>query len=315
MYEANSSEALTLFKVDPSSGQVTLALSAQGRENEVYQFFIRGEDRGSPRHHSDVPVTIFLLSTNDRSPYCARQYAQFFLTEDAPVGTVITSLWMEGPQTVQYSILADEATERQVEVTGGSHQISGAFAVTPTGLVVVRRALDHERRRIHRITVTNHTLSTPPALDYMTISVVVMDVNDCSPRFSSTTYEAIAAENSEVGAVITILMATDDDDGNNGQVQYSLSSGEDVTVRSTFRIDPHSGAVTLAAPLDRESMARYSFTVVATDGGPKPLSTSARVTVLVKDYNDNPPVFTRDTYVTAGVLTRSKPPYSLRTVL
>ncbi|XP_042236772.1 protocadherin Fat 1-like, partial [Homarus americanus] len=299
MYEANSSEALTLFKVDPSSGQVTLALSAQGRENEVYQFFIRGEDRGSPRHHSDVPVTIFLLSTNDRSPYCARQYAQFFLTEDAPVGTVITSLWMEGPQTVQYSILADEATERQVEVTGGSHQISGAFAVTPTGLVVVRRALDHERRRIHRITVTNHTLSTPPALDYMTISVVVMDVNDCSPRFSSTTYEAIAAENSEVGAVITILMATDDDDGNNGQVQYSLSSGEDVTVRSTFRIDPHSGAVTLAAPLDRESMARYSFTVVATDGGPKPLSTSARVTVLVKDYNDNPPVFTRDTYVTA----------------
>lgn len=31
MYEANSSEALTLFKVDQTSGQVTLAISAQGR--------------------------------------------------------------------------------------------------------------------------------------------------------------------------------------------------------------------------------------------------------------------------------------------
>ncbi|XP_071532452.1 fat-like cadherin-related tumor suppressor homolog isoform X3 [Panulirus ornatus] len=299
MYEANSSEALTLFKVDPASGQVTLAVSAEGRDNEVYQFFIRGEDGGSPRHHSDVPVTIFLLPLDDRPPHCARKYSQFFLREDAPVGTVITTLWTEGPQRVQYSILADEATETRVGNTKGSQESSGPFAVTPNGLVVVRRGLDHERRRTHRITVTNHTMATPPALDYMTISVVVMDVNDCAPRFSEASYEAVVAENSEVGAVITILTATDDDDGNNGQVQYSFGENESVAVKSTFRIDPHSGAVSLAAPLDRETTPTYAFTVKATDGGPSPLSTTARVTVRVKDYNDNPPVFTRDTYVTA----------------
>lgn len=71
-------------------------------------------------------------------------------------------------------------------------------------------------------------------------------------------------------------------------------------MKSTFRIDPHSGTLTLAAPLDRETIAQYSFLVVAVDGGPKPLSTSTRVTVIIKDYNDNPPVFNKDTYVTAG---------------
>ncbi|XP_050733191.1 cadherin-3-like isoform X2 [Eriocheir sinensis] len=79
------------------------------------------------------------------------------------------------------------------------------------------------------------------------------------------------------------------------KIQHSLGPDESAVVKSAFRIDPHTGTLTLAAPLDRETMAQYSFTV--TD--PKPPFTSTRVTVLVQDYNDNPPVFAKDTYVTA----------------
>ncbi|MPC22879.1 Protocadherin Fat 1 [Portunus trituberculatus] len=218
MYEANSSEALKLFAVDSLTGEVTITQSLQGRETEVYQFFIRGEDKGSPPHHSDVPITIFLLPAYESPPHCAKKYAQFFMREDDPVGNVIATLWMEGPQEVQYSIVADEDTEQRVAgKEKGSGESSGPFAVTSTGLVVTRKSLDHERRRIHRITVTNHTLMTPPTVDYMTISVMVMDVNDCSPRFSEMSYTTLVAENSELGDVITILTATDEDEGNNGQ--------------------------------------------------------------------------------------------------
>ncbi|KAK7016210.1 long-chain fatty acid transporter fat1 [Halocaridina rubra] len=312
MYEANSSEALKLFRVNSTTGEVTLAENIFGRENEVYQFFIRGEDRGSPRHHADIPVTIFLLPSDDHPPRCERKYAQFFVREDAALGTVITSLWLEGPQVVRYSILVNEAERSSLTADVGSREdlaallglqeeqvASGPFAVTPAGLLIVRRTLDHERHGMHRISVTNYTLTTPPAVDYMTISVVVMDVNDCSPRFTHSEYEAEVAENSEVGAVITILTATDEDDGNNGQVQYTLSENENPVIRSTFRIDPHSGSITLASALDRETVSKYTFTVVATDGGPQPLSATAQVIVTVKDYNDNPPVFLRDTYLTA----------------
>lgn len=45
-----------------------------------------------------------------------------------------------------------------------------------------------------------------------------MDVNDCPPRFSESSYTTLVAENSEVGAIITILTATDSDEGNHGQV-------------------------------------------------------------------------------------------------
>ncbi|XP_050708210.1 protocadherin gamma-C4-like [Eriocheir sinensis] len=84
MYEANSSEALELFSVNPTTGEVTVAQTIHSRENEVYQFFIRGEDSGSPQHHSDVPVTIFLLPPHENPPHCARKYAQFFIREDPP---------------------------------------------------------------------------------------------------------------------------------------------------------------------------------------------------------------------------------------
>lgn len=299
MYEANSSEALTLFRIDPRNGIVTLSGNIQERENEVYQFFIRAEDGGSPRHHSDVPVTIFLLAPEDRPPRSSRQYAQFFLREDAAIGTVITSLWMDGPQEVAYTLIVDEpVADMETGETGSPAQNSRLFGLTLSGQLVVQGALDHEKWPTHRITVVNHTLATPPTLDYMTISVVVMDVNDCSPQFGLNSYVADVSENSEIGSVITIVTATDDDDGNNGQVQYSMNEDEEV-IKSTFRIDPHTGTLTLASQLDREVVSKYTLTVLATDGGAEPRTASTTLTVVVMDYNDNPPVFARESYVTA----------------
>lgn len=52
----------------------------------------------------------------------------------------------------------------------------------------------------------------------------MMDVNDCPPRFSESGYTALVAENSEVGATVTILTAADDDEGNHGQVNVACVS-------------------------------------------------------------------------------------------
>ena len=310
MYEANNSEALTLFSVDEKSGEVSLAKSAHGRENEVYQFFVRVKDEGTPSLRSDVPVSIFLLPPQELAPKCPVKYARFFLKEGADIGTVVTSLWVEGPLKVTYKLLndqqdealdgSDDSSDDDDDTFSKSMSNNGPFTVTPTGLVVVNAKLDHEKKRAHDITVLNQTLTTPPAMDYMTISVVVMDANDCPPKFSSDFYEVVVAENSNAGSTIYVLSATDDDDGNNGQIQYSLSKDSSDTIRSIFSIDPHTGEVTILSQLDRELQSEYTFTVVAKDGGSNPLSAEAKLHVVVKDYNDNPPIFTKEVYVTAG---------------
>lgn len=89
-------------------------------------------------------------------------------------GTVITSLWMDGPQEVAYTLIVDEpVADMETGETGSPAQNSRLFGLTLSGQLVVQGALDHEKWPTHRITVVNHTLATPPTLDYMTISVVV----------------------------------------------------------------------------------------------------------------------------------------------
>ena len=60
-----------------------------------------------------------------------------------------------------------------------------------------------------------------------------------------------------------------------------------------FAIDENTGALRLAAQLDRESVAEYTLRVSCTDGRYS-ASPMAEVTVVVSDVNDSPPQFTDD---------------------
>ena len=99
------------------------------------------------------------------------------------------------------------------------------FVVTSSGDVVLNRPLDRELHRTHYLTIVNETLESPPTLDYMTIVVVVMDINDNPPRFLSETYRVTISEDSPIGSTVIMLSATDEDKGNNRQVSYLLDNG------------------------------------------------------------------------------------------
>lgn len=93
------------------------------------------------------------------------------------------------------------------------------------------------------------------------------------------------------------VFASDSDDGKNGEVRYSLhGSGSE-----TFAIDSHTGWITNLVPLDRELIPAYKLTVIASDSGAPSLSSNASVKVTIIDYNDNPPIFTQESYSASGM--------------
>lgn len=55
-------------------------------ENNVYQFFIRATDGGTPPRQSDVPIELFVLSPEDVPPVFLQEDQKFNLTENAPIG-------------------------------------------------------------------------------------------------------------------------------------------------------------------------------------------------------------------------------------
>lgn len=56
------------------------------------------------------------------------------------------------------------------------------------------------------------------------VTVVLSDANDNRPEFELPLYEASVVENATIGHIVTVVRATDDDSGSNGDIAYSFQS-------------------------------------------------------------------------------------------
>lgn len=110
-------------------------------------------------------------------------------------------------------------------------------------------------------------------------------------------------ESVSVGYNIIRVSAFDADEGKNSEITYSISEkGDDFP----FTVDPRSGWIQTNRPLDREAKHRYSFDVLAMDGGIPPKQATTSVSITVMDVNDNNPTFSPKYYEAA--IAEDQPP-------
>lgn len=83
------------------------------------------------------------------------------------------------------------------------------------------------------------------------------------------------------------VVAEDPDDGEFGQVYYSLSSHSVSQYGDTFQINAKTGELFLGDdPLDYEQTSLYHLSVVASDGGQSSVPAEVSVVIEVEDVND-----------------------------
>ena len=112
--------------------------------------------------------------------------------------------------------------------------------------------------------------------------------NNYHPQFAQTEFRVDVPEDVAVGAAVLLPNATDKDPDQ--QIVYSLGGiGADVSL--PFEINATSGAVRVLGRLDREQVAAYTFSVIASDDGTPARKSAAAVQVTVLDVNDNAPRF------------------------
>ncbi|XP_053960463.1 protein dachsous [Anastrepha ludens] len=130
--------------------------------------------------------------------------------------------------------------------------------------------------------------------DIATIIITISDVNDHAPEFRPGACYALSVPENNNLAVIHTVVATDLDEGANGEIVYSIIGGN---IGNKFSIDMHSGELT-ALPLDREQHSRYLLQIQAQDHGtPNNYHGQCNITVVVEDENDNNPQFEKTKYV------------------
>jgi len=126
---------------------------------------------------------------------------------------------------------------------------------------------------------------------YSWVVVKLRDINDNVPHFERDHIEVSVYEDTKVGTILEQFKATDADQGGHSKVTYKILKS--TNKKRQFAISP-KGAISIQRPLDRESQNRHYLQILAIDDGNPPRTATATLTVVVKDVNDNAPVFKED---------------------
>ncbi|XP_011940758.1 PREDICTED: cadherin-23 isoform X4 [Cercocebus atys] len=266
---------------DSSAGKVIANRTVDYEEVHWLNFTVRASDNGSPPRAAQIPVYLEIVDINDNNPIFDQPSYQEAVFENVPVGTVILTVTATD---------ADSGNFALIEYSLGDGE--GKFAINPTtGDIYVLSSLDREKKDHYILTALAKDnpgdVASNRRENSVQVVIQVLDVNDCRPQFSKPQFSTSVYENEPAGTSVITMMATDQDEGPNGELTYSLE-GPGV---EAFHVDMDSGLVTTQRPL--QSYERFNLTVVATDGGEPPLWGTTMLLVEVIDVNDNRPVFVR----------------------
>ncbi|KAK6637236.1 hypothetical protein RUM44_007650 [Polyplax serrata] len=280
--DPSSQNVKDIFGINKQTGGIYLAKSALQYHNQLFQFFVKAEDKGTPSKHSHVPVEIYVMGPNDVAPMFERKDDKFFLSEKSTPGTIITKLKLVTNVTVKFRIVSGAIDNPQ-------------FSVDSSGQLTVARPLDREEKDFHVIGIVAESEMNPLLTAVTEVSLKVLDENDNAPRFESSPYKCTIAENIEEGSSLMRVIAHDNDQGNNREVRYSLAQ-DNGELANIFAVDSYTGWIRTLVALDKEKTPEYSFQVDATDNGAQKHFARTTVHVKLKDYNDNPLVFNSAEY-------------------
>ncbi|XP_046564845.1 cadherin-23-like [Haliotis rubra] len=142
------------------------------------------------------------------------------------------------------------------------------------------------------------------------VKVKVKPENEFDPAWSSPAVDGSGnfdgvtiGEDTTSGTVVVSLTATDDDDGADGDLSYSIvtvTAASGSSADNMFSIDEQTGDVTVAGELDVDTATNgedsYTLTFRATDKGQTPRTVDAGIVVTLTNVNDNAPVFDQAAY-------------------
>ncbi|XP_044045435.1 protocadherin Fat 4 [Siniperca chuatsi] len=237
-------------------------------------------------NRDDAVVEVRVTDVNDNSPVFTSSSVTKSVPEDAETGYNVTVV----PATDKDSSFNKEI---RYSLRGGE----GRFSIDPvSGMVSVAGALDRETKAEYNLLVVAEDQGRPAMSATASLLVQVSDINDNVPKFSTTEYLVEVFETESVGTSILTLSAADPDEGANGSVTYRIFQQSPSSDPAVFELDSSSGTLRLVQPLDYSEVKMYSLMVQASDGGTPSLVGNGSVVVKVKDVNNNPPEFSKESY-------------------
>ena len=278
-----SDQTLTAFAIDSTTGVISVNRTLDRESQDTYQFEVIAEDTNNSARMALVQVRVIILDANDFAPVFNQAVYNFFLEEETSPGVVVGTVTASDEQDVGLNsvIMAYVITDQDV-----------SFSINASGTIISQSIVDREIIDSFEFNVTALDTGIPVLSGSALVRVTITDINDNPPLFDVHPAVVEVSENASIGHPIVATSAFDVDIGNNGVIQYRLS-----TNTTTFAINQFTGVLTLQELLDYETVSQYNITVMATDSGSPQLNSTLSINIIVINVDDTAPVFLMSEYV------------------
>ncbi|CAL1540911.1 unnamed protein product [Lymnaea stagnalis] len=283
----------TRFIINSSTGEITLnSTDLDWETRNTYSLTVRATDSGY--FDTSIQLNIKVTDINDQPPIFKTEFS-------AEVDE--NSLSFHLPLFIKASDADEPGTNNSQIVYSIAQTLSqlrnrSLFHIDNTsGEITLLETFDFEEllskglsNRLLQLEVTAKDLGSPQLNGSTIVKVLVKDVNDFAPNFTSASYKFTVKENSPPDVSVGTIHATDKDGTSpNNELYYVIQSGG----QDKFQMNSSTGEISvgIGAILDREDKATYNLIVLAIDRGSPAESSLATVLVTVTDINDSPPVF------------------------
>ncbi|XP_061179410.1 protocadherin Fat 1-like [Saccostrea echinata] len=282
-YKILSGNDESYFQVESTSVVVTIASPTDYEKFKTALLVIEASDFGSPSLSGICTVIIQILDRNDNTPVFLSSTLQEKVSEDTPLGQWITQV---------FAFDKDSSENGNNKVSYQSASVVPFQVDSMSGVVTLMGNLDRETILRFQMVILATDDGAPRRTGTLTLEIVVTDVNDNAPAITGS-YLTTVSENVPENFVIFNINGSDVDGDSIGKLKYELASSE---MNPNFKIEPNTGVLQVASPLDRESVDRYDVIIKVSDNGFPTRSTSVTATINIGDVNDNTPTFSKTFY-------------------
>ncbi|XP_034453470.1 protocadherin alpha-5-like isoform X3 [Hippoglossus hippoglossus] len=268
---------------DSVSAELVLQKALDREHDSVIKLTLTAVDGGNPPKSGTSQIIITVLDINDNIPIFSKSLYKIQIHENLPPGSKVIVL---------NATDADEGVNGEVEYSlrkKGQDHVLDLFQIdSNTGVISVKGKIDYEENPAFEIHAQASDKGQPPMSAHCKVLVEVLDLNDNAPEITVTSLVDTVKEDAEVGTAIALVSVLDKDGGKNGAVKAVISNDVPFKLETNYK---NYYSLVVNGLVDRETQAHYNVTIIATDEGTPPLSSTNIVMVHVSDVNDNPPRF------------------------
>ncbi|KAK9403741.1 protocadherin beta-16-like [Crotalus adamanteus] len=179
----------------------------------------------------------------------------------------------------------DVDTEQNAKLTYWLLPVSSYISInSETGNLYAIRSVDYEDIKDFQVMVRGVDKGSPPLSSETMVRVLIRDENDNAPfvlcplQNSTSPSKELVPRGAETGYLVTKVVATDSDSGQNSWLSYQLLKATDP---SLFAVGTQNGEVKTMRPVNIRDSFKHTLIVAVRDNGHPPQSASVTLRILL----------------------------------